>query len=87
MSWKAPLGGLDFETMLEPLGLDLWFADGGVVSFKGFDYPTRMVVVRLADKGLWLWSPVERTAAIENEIRTLGPVQHIVSPNSCTTCF
>jgi hypothetical protein len=40
--------------MLEPLGSNLWFADGGVVSFKGFDYPTRMVVVRLADGGLWL---------------------------------
>lgn len=73
--------------MLEPLGSDLWFADGGVVSFKGFDYPTRMVVVRLADGGLWLWSPVERTAAIEDEIRALGPVRHIVSPNKLHYLF
>lgn len=65
----------------------LWFADGGVVSFKGFDYPTRMVVVRLSDGGLWLWSPVERTAAIENEIRALGPVRHIVSPNKLHYLF
>jgi hypothetical protein len=37
--------------MLEPLGSNLWIADGGIVSFKGFDYPTRMAVVRLADGG------------------------------------
>jgi len=73
--------------MLEPLGLNLLLEDGGVVSFKGFDYPTRMVIVRLADGGLWLWSPVERTAAIEHEIRALGPVRHIVSPNSLHYLF
>jgi hypothetical protein len=73
--------------MLEPLGSDLWFADGGVVSFKGFDYPTRMVVVRLADGGLWLWSPVERTTAIGDEVRALGPVRHIVSPNKLHYLF
>lgn len=38
--------------MLKPLGSTLWIADGGIVSFKGFDYPTRMAVVRLADGGL-----------------------------------
>ena len=32
--------GLDFATMLEPLGSNLWIADDGIVSFKGFDYPT-----------------------------------------------
>jgi hypothetical protein len=73
--------------MLESLGPELWFADGGIVSFKGFDYPTRMVVVRLADGGLWLWSPVARTAAIEDEVRALGPVRHIVSPNALHYLF
>ena len=46
-----------------------------------------MVVVRLADGGLWLWSPVERTAGIEAEIRALGPVRHIVSPNKLHYLF
>lgn len=73
--------------MLEPLGSNLWIADGGIVSFKGFDYPTRMAVVRLADGGLWLWSLVEKTAAIEAEIRALGPVRHIVSPNKLHYLF
>ncbi|MGH6987618.1 MAG: DUF4336 domain-containing protein [Caulobacteraceae bacterium] len=73
--------------MLEQLGPDLWFADGGIVSFNGFDYPTRMAIVRLADGGLWLWSPVGRTAAIESEVRALGPVQKIVSPNKLHYLF
>lgn len=73
--------------MLQPLGSNLWFADGGIVSFKGFDYPTRMVIVRLADGGLWLWSPTERTAVLESEVRALGPVRHIVSPNQLHYLF
>lgn len=73
--------------MLNPLGPDLWFADGGVVSFYGFDYPTRMVVVRLADGGLWLWSPVEKNSALLREIRALGPVRHVVSPNKLHHLF
>jgi hypothetical protein len=73
--------------MLEPLGLSLWFADGGIVSFNGFDYPTRMVVVRLADGGLWLWSPIKRTTEIESAVRALGPVRHIVSPNKLHRLF
>jgi hypothetical protein len=73
--------------MLELLGADLWFADGGLVSFNGFAYPTRMAVVRLADGGLWLWSPIAKTAAIEDEVRALGPVLHIVSPNNLHYLF
>ena len=73
--------------MLEPLGSGVWFADGGVVSFFGFDYPTRMAVVRLADGGLWLWSPVKRTAPLESAVRALGPVRHIVSPNKLHHLF
>jgi hypothetical protein len=73
--------------MLELLGPDLWFADGGIVSFNGFDYPTRMVIVRLGDGGLWLWSPIEKTSVIENEVRALGPVRHIVSPNKLHYLF
>jgi hypothetical protein len=31
------------DAALEQLGPELWVADGGVVSFFGHDYPTRMV--------------------------------------------
>ena len=73
--------------MLEQLGADLWMADGGNVSFFGYDYPTRMVVVRLADGGLWLWSPIALAPALEAEARALGPVRHLVSPNKLHHLF
>jgi hypothetical protein len=87
MGGKRTLGGLASGAVLDPLDRDLWFADGGIVSFNGFDYPTRMVIVRLADGGLWLWSPIKKTAAAEDEIRALGPVRHIVSPNKLHYLF
>lgn len=73
--------------MLQELGPDLWIADGGVVSFFGFDYPTRMAVIRLEDGGLWLWSPIEIDPEIEKEVRALGPVRHLVSPNKLHHLF
>lgn len=72
---------------MKALGRELWFEDGEIVSFNGFDYPTRMGVVRLADGGLWLWSPVKLTKSREEDIRALGPVRHIVSPNSLHYLF
>jgi len=73
--------------MLQLLGSDLWFGDGRIVSFNGFDYPTRMAVVRLADGGLWLWSPVEMTSALKDEVCALGPVRHLVSPDKLHFMF
>ena len=72
---------------MEQLGPDLWVADGGIVSFFGFDYPTRMAVVRLADGGLWLWSPIALEPGLEAEVRALGPVRHLVSPNKLHHLF
>jgi hypothetical protein len=40
-----------------------------------------MAVVRLDDGGLWIWSPVSLGAELEAEVRALGPVRHLVSPN------
>jgi hypothetical protein len=73
--------------MLEQLGPDLWVAEGGTVSFFGFDYPTRMVVVRLDDGGLWLWSPIELSPELESQVAALGPVRHLVSPNKLHYLF
>lgn len=72
---------------LEQLGPELWIADGGIVSFFGFDYPTRTAVVRLDDGGLWIWSPIEPTAELVEEVRALGPVRHLVSPNKLHHLF
>ena len=67
---------------LQQTGSDFWLADGSVVGVAGFRYPTRMAVIRLADGGLFLWSPVAINDALRAEIDALGPVAHIVAPNS-----
>jgi hypothetical protein len=72
---------------LKPFGPEIWIADGGVIRMAylpgtSLPFTTRMVVVRLSDGGLWLWSPVEPDPALRAEIDALGPVAHIVSPNA-----
>jgi hypothetical protein len=66
---------------LTPFGPDIWIADGPVVSFYGFPYPTRMVIVRLADGRLFVWSPIALTAALRDAVAALGEVRFLVSPN------
>jgi hypothetical protein len=60
---------------------DLWIADGPVVSFFSFPYPTRMAIVRLAGGDLWVWSPVALTPELRAEVEALGSVRHVVAPN------
>ncbi len=68
---------------LQPFGPDLWLADGAsCAEVAGFRYPTRMAVVRLAGGGLWVWSPTALTDALRREVEALGPVAHIVAPNT-----
>jgi hypothetical protein len=59
----------------------LWMTEGEIVSFHGFPYPTRAVIVRLADGGLWVWSPIKLARDLCAEVDRLGPVAHLVSPN------
>lgn len=70
---------------LKPVGEDLWVVDGPVVRMAylggSLPFPTRMVVIRLANGGLFLWSPTEPSEGLRAEIDALGPVQHLVSPN------
>lgn len=66
---------------LQPIGDSLWLAEGDIVSFYGFPYPTRSVVARLDDGELWIWSPVRLTDALRAEVTALGRVTHLVSPN------
>ena len=68
-------------TMLRSFGPEFWFADGSVVSFHGFRYPTRMAVIRLGSGGLFVWSPIALCEALRDELAALGPVTDLVSPN------
>ncbi len=73
--------------MLTEIDRDIWIAEGPSVSFFGFPYPTRMTLVRLSDGGFWLCSPIELTDALAGEIKALGPVRHLVSPNKIHHLF
>jgi hypothetical protein len=66
---------------LRPFGPDIWVVEGPVVPFYGFPYPTRMVLIRLAGGGLFVWSPIALTPDLKAETDRLGPVEHLVSPN------
>ena len=66
---------------LETVDDAIWIAEGGIVSFYGFPYPTRSVIVRLRSGELWVWSPVKLTADLIAALDALGPVAHLVSPN------
>ncbi len=68
-------------TLLAPFGPGIWLAEGPVVPFHSFPFPTRMVVIRLADGQLFIWSPIALTPELRVEVDALGPVAHLVSPN------
>jgi hypothetical protein len=72
---------------LQPVGQDIWMADGEGVSVAGFHYPTRMALIRLGDGGLFVWSPTALTESVRAEVDALAPVRFIVAPNSLHHLF
>lgn len=69
--------------MLLPIGKDIWLGDGPeIVAAMGFHYPTRMVVVRLRDGGVWIWSPIALSDETLRAVQSIGPIRHLVAPNS-----
>lgn len=69
-------------------GPEIWIADGPTVTAAaGFHYPTRMVVMRLDNGDLFIWSPTALTDALLSTIDTLGTVRHLVAPNSLHHTF
>jgi uncharacterized protein DUF4336 len=66
--------------LLEPFGENIWFANGPTVISAGFRYPTRMAVVRLADGGLFAWSPIALSPELRAGVDALGEVHFLVTP-------
>jgi len=73
--------------MFEEFAPSLYVAEGPVVSFYGFPYPTRMAVVRLSDGSAWIWSPVSLTDDIVDFMSSFKNVAHIVAPNKLHNLF
>ena len=65
---------------------DLWIVDGPDIRFNylglKLPFPTRMIVVRLPDGGLWLHSPTEPDEALTAALRAIGPVRFLIAPNT-----
>lgn len=65
---------------LQPIADNLWSVPAPQ-RFLGVHVGTRMTVIRLANGGLVLHSPVPLNAELRRELDALGPVQHIICPN------
>ena len=66
---------------LRALDRDLWCLDADLRVQAGFHLPVRMTVIRLADGGVWLHSPIAIDHAAAAAIAAIGPVRHIVAPS------
>ena len=75
------------EVKLEQIGDDIWIINGECVSFYGFPYPTRSVIIRLANGKLWIWSPIAISDTLKRQIADLVDVEHLVSPNKIHHLF
>lgn len=72
---------------LQQFGPEIWVADGPVASFHSFPYSTRMAVIRLSNGDLFVWSPIALSGSLRVSIDALGPIRHLVSPNSLHHLF
>lgn len=71
---------------LKPFAEQLWIVDGPEIrmNYLGIKlpFPTRMTIVRLPSGDLWVHSPIAPDDALVDAIHTLGPVRHLIAPNT-----
>src|SRR5579863_6767760 len=67
-------------TELVGLAEGVWFREAPV-SFLGLRLKTTMAVLRLADGGLLIYSPVALTPELHAAVEALGPVAHLYAPD------
>jgi hypothetical protein len=72
---------------LKPFGRELWIVDGPEIAMcfpfgVRFPFPTRMTVARLPSGAIWIHSPVAWNDALGEAVAALGPVRHLVAPNT-----
>ena len=66
---------------------NIWISDGEAVSFYGIAYTTRMTIVKLKDGKLWVHSPGKIIEEMIDEVKSLGQVSYLVSPNKIHHLF
>lgn len=76
---------------LKPVADNLWIVDGREIRMRyaalRIPFTTRMTVVRLPDRRLWIHSPTEPAAELCQAIEALGPVSFLISPNRLHTTW
>ncbi len=74
------------QCVLTRLDEGLWLADGPNIDFRlaglSLPFPTRMTIVRLPDRGLWVHSPITSSQKVMDEVAALGTVRALVAPNT-----
>ncbi len=66
--------------MLRNLDQNLWVSEQPL-KYMGLAVGARMTIIRLADGGLWVHSPLRLTAERRQAVEALGPVRFLVAPN------
>ena len=61
---------------------DVFVVDSVMHAALGMRLPVRMTVFKLPDGSLLLHSPTQMTWALREELERIGPVKHLVAPNS-----
>ncbi len=65
---------------LQPFAENVWIVDGATVRAVGIPFPTRMIVVQLGDRSIWVNSPVSVPSDVLDRITGSGPVRYLVAP-------
>jgi hypothetical protein len=70
----------------KPVAENIWIVDGPQIDFSTMGvtlpFPTRMTVIRLSDGALFVHSPVAWDPDLAAVIDALGPVAHLIAPNT-----
>lgn len=70
------------------IGPDIWIVDSGPLRMMGLiPLPVRMTIIRLDDGGLLLHSPTRFQPDLLQHLREIGPIRHLVAPNSAHWSF
>ena len=81
VTWSNPQG-----STLTEIADDVWLAERPfyprLPGLQGTDVGCKMCVVRLPDGKLWVHGPVQLDTALRDAVGKLGPIGHIVTPNT-----
>jgi hypothetical protein len=80
-TWSNPQG-----TSLTQIADDVWLAERpfypSLPGLKGTDVGCKAAIVKLPDGTLWVHAPVGLDQPLRQALKDLGPVGHIVTPNT-----